>query len=198
MIDRVTWLPLVLSAEACEALIVEREQEPWSEARIGLPSGEQGAVSSIRQSSVQWLHDEHWLTAVLWSTIQRINSQDFEFLLTGHEQVQLTKYDRWGHYSWHTDLFFPSPGQGALPIQQQTIRKLSLSLLLSAPGTFHGGRFQAADSYGKGVDEVIRGEVWSTQGSALLFPSTLQHCVTPVTAGVRYSAVLWATGPVWR
>jgi PKHD-type hydroxylase len=35
-------------------------------------------------------------------------------------------------------------------------------------------------------------------GDALLFNSGLEHRVTPVTKGTRYSLTCWAHGPNWR
>ena len=32
------------------------------------------------------------------------------------------------------------------------------------------------------------------QGTIIVFPSFLQHCVSPVTKGIRYSLVNWTLG----
>jgi PKHD-type hydroxylase len=40
--------------------------------------------------------------------------------------------------------------------------------------------------------------VLSKQGSIVVFPSFIEHKVTPVTKGVRYTAVTWANGPSFR
>ena len=32
------------------------------------------------------------------------------------------------------------------------------------------------------------------QGSMIVFPSFLHHCVAPVTSGTRYSLVIWCCG----
>ena len=36
------------------------------------------------------------------------------------------------------------------------------------------------------------------QGTIIIFPSMLQHRVTPVTNGTRYSLVQWFSGPNFK
>ena len=36
------------------------------------------------------------------------------------------------------------------------------------------------------------------QGSVIIFPSFIYHCVTPVTRGTRYSLVLWTLGDPFK
>ena len=36
------------------------------------------------------------------------------------------------------------------------------------------------------------------RGTIIVFPSFLEHQVTPVTKGTRYSLVQWYSGPDWR
>jgi PKHD-type hydroxylase len=60
------------------------------------------------------------------------------------------------------------------------------------------------DSY-KGGDLIIRtsakGETATMarkKGSVVVFPSFIEHMVTPVTKGERYSAVAWMKGQAFR
>ena len=36
------------------------------------------------------------------------------------------------------------------------------------------------------------------QGTAIFFPSYMEHAVVPVTKGTRYSLVCWVLGPNFR
>jgi PKHD-type hydroxylase len=67
-------------------------------------------------------------------------------------------------------------------------RKISASLLLNDESEYEGG------------DLIILDETVKTkkQGTIIVFPSFMAHQVTPVTKGVRYSAVCWMTGPKWK
>ena len=70
-------------------------------------------------------------------------------------------------------------------------RKLSVVLQLSNPEDYTGG------------DLVINpgGELLypdKTQGTVIFFPSILQHEVTPLESGNRYSIVSWISGPPWK
>ena len=71
------------------------------------------------------------------------------------------------------------------------VRKLSMTTLLSE--SYEGGEFQFA-SYGKEECKISTPE-FSKVGSIVVFPSSMEHRVAPVTKGVRYSLVNWFVGP---
>lgn len=198
MIDHVLWTPEVVSMRAARALLEEREAEEWNEAVIGMADGSLGVEAQIRHSSIQWLPDNHWFTAVIWQALNRANDQAFHFILSGHEAVQLTRYQVGEHYRWHSDMFYPHPGEEDTPIEQRTVRKLSCTIPLNPAADYHGGDLVLQDAYGLIKRGGDNGEDWRAVGCMVAFPSTMQHQVIPVRAGMRYSAVLWATGPVWR
>ena len=68
-------------------------------------------------------------------------------------------------------------------------RKLSVVVQLSNSNNYSGGQLE--------FKETEAPSQFSTQGSIIVFPSYLQHRVTEVTEGVRYSLVCWAEGPRW-
>ena len=51
-------------------------------------------------------------------------------------------------------------------------------------------------------DHTMRGKYKVTdareQGTIIIFPSFLHHCVSPVTSGTRYSLVMWSLGEPWK
>jgi PKHD-type hydroxylase len=85
-----------------------------------------------------------------------------------------------GHYDWHVD-------QGAT----ERRRKLSLVLQLSPPSDYEGCELQIRSS--NKIETVPRG-----RGELIAFPSYALHRVTPITAGIRRSLVIWCSGPRFR
>jgi PKHD-type hydroxylase len=108
---------------------------------------------------------------------------EWGFSLTGQEKTQVCRYKSIdeGYYDWHVD---------AYPPQNGTQRKLSCVILLNDAENFEGGVLEL-----KGLDEQI---TFTKQGSVIVFPSFIEHKVTPVTKGVRYTAVVWALGPAFK
>lgn len=198
MLDRVVYVPNVISPEACGELAAECERGAWSTGFIGDGKGGVTTNPEIRFSSVQWLSAGHWLYEILKSQVHHRNLQTFGFELGAHEAIQLSKYVASGHYRWHCDQLWPPYHDDNHPEWKGQIRKLSAALQLSAPGSYLGGDTLFQESYGRILNGSEASEDWRAQGSLLVFPSTLQHCVTPVRAGTRLSAVLWTLGPVWK
>ena len=78
------------------------------------------------------------------------------------------------------------------------VRKLSMTVNLTDPKNYAGGnlKFDLGPHAGKKRFKVC--EEIRPQGSIIIFPSFLYHCVTPVTRGTRYSLVLWSLGKPWQ
>ena len=70
------------------------------------------------------------------------------------------------------------------------IRKISMTIPLVDGSEYEGGDFVIKNSFG---DEIVIKEA-RKKGSVIVFPSFLLHKVTPVTAGTRYSLVMWTLG----
>ena len=91
--------------------------------------------------------------------------------------VQIIKYGVNGHYTWHNDVLPPKNGKK---------RAVSLVMLLNDPAEFEGGLLQIKDK----SDNLLK-----NQGDIVVFDAKAEHRVTPVTRGVRYTAVCWAYTP---
>ena len=70
------------------------------------------------------------------------------------------------------------------------VRKLSMSVMLNS--NFEGGEFEFV-TYNKEVGTIT--SIEATAGSIIVFPSSMEHRVAPVTKGTRYSLVCWFVGP---
>jgi len=88
--------------------------------------------------------------------------------------AQVIRYTQNGHYTWHNDVLPPKNGK---------IRAVSLVMLLNDPSEFEGGLLQIRDK----SDNLLK-----NQGDIVVFDAKAEHRVTPVTKGVRYTAVCWA------
>jgi len=143
----------------------------------------------VRVTDLGWLYPKPEVSdiwAKLSNVIAEVNRQFYQFDLSGvYEPMQLGVYtaDKKSHYSWHTDA-----GIGDMGVP----RKLSLALCLTDPSEFEGGELQIQNGIGDTETlELKKGRMW-------FFPSFVLHRVTPVTKGVRKSAVLWVGGPAFK
>ena len=189
-----------LPAEICDQIVSGYENHGrWIESVV-----DEGKLNrQVRKSKNQWLADnggEHaWLADALWKHLPSANSTcGWDFDIRGLQDVQMTKYDVGEYYDFHLD---GNPGyeEGMAShdrnmMLQGCIRKISVVILLS--DDFEGGKFEFT-SYAKGNSQIIDLNL-TKKGTIVFFPSFLEHRVTPVTEGVRHSAVGWFTGPPLR
>lgn len=77
-------------------------------------------------------------------------------------------------YGWHVDNPFSRYGR----------RDLSFTVFLSEKSTYQGGVLQLQT--GQNGDDFR-----CSSGEVVVYPSSLLHCVTPVTEGTRYACVGW-------
>jgi PKHD-type hydroxylase len=149
-----------------------------------------------RQSHIAWLHDE-WIYKEIRPYIHKANKEagwNFEWDLS--ESIQFTHYQLNYHYGWHRDAA-DRPYSGLDKSRDGKIRKLSVTISLSAPEDYRGGNlefnfFNNIKSKAQVCEEI------KPQGSIVVFPSFVYHRVTPVTKGTRYSLVLWQLGKPFK
>jgi PKHD-type hydroxylase len=172
-----------LSKEFCNSVLAEVD---WGASKSGTVSVKNtyAVDPSQRRTDVIWQNPMQPLGCIARTYMDVANHlAGWGYGLNNQEDTQISRYksaDK-GHYDWHLDVVPPKDG-----IQ----RKLSISILLSDPSEFEGGELQF-----KGIEDR---KILTKQGSIVVFPSFIEHRVTPVTEGVRYSAVTWASGPSFR
>jgi len=134
-----------------------------------------------------WLYEDQATAAVYTKVrdlIARVNAESFGFDLTGiGAPMQFTVYEEGQFYGWHSDMGAHTP----------VAHKLTLSLQLSDPAEYTGGTFETWVGHGRAPTAYPK-----ERGTAILYPSYILHCVTPVTRGVRKSLIAWMTGPKFR
>jgi PKHD-type hydroxylase len=146
-----------------------------------------GVDKETRRSKIAWVDPSKMseeFRKYIEAMFLSVNEQHFRFHLTGTEAFQFTTYyaENAGEYRWHSD---------TAEIEKGFIRKLSVSILLSDPSEFEGGKLiLSPDGFPLVAEE--------RKGRAVFFPSWVPHCVTPVTRGVRKSLVIWSHGPMFK
>jgi len=170
-----------LSKKFCDAALAEVD---WATAKPGEVTTSEAVDLNYRRTDVVWQDFMHPLGCIARTYIESANQQaGWGYSLSDQEPTQIGRYkssDK-GHYDWHIDAGAPMNG-----LQ----RKLSFVMLLSDPSEFEGGELQF-----RGMEDW---KILPKQGSIVVFPSFIEHRVTPVTKGVRYSAVSWVHGPSFK
>ena len=172
--------------------------------QIGTPSGEIGIDKVRRDSGVHFIQDDMNLSVMIFNLIRIANTMsEYDYELTAFEAPQFTRYAKKQHYNFHVDsdahhnrrFVFQLPKERELAFTNQvelmnTIRKMSCSVILN--DDYKGGEFCTKIVHD---GEVVEHTIPAVAGDTLVFPSYMNHCVKPVTKGVRYSLVMWAAGP---
>ena len=144
----------------------------------------------LRQGSIAWFDKDSQVDALLASYVATANVEaKWTYILTESEKVQFSIYGLQSRYGWHRDTDIKL--DDGVPI-----RKVSVSVQLSHPDDYEGGDFEIKNFFGHQLDNNKK--ELRNRGTIIVFPSFLEHQVTPVTKGTRYSLVQWYSGPAWR
>lgn len=143
----------------------------------------------IRSNSIYPIDSPAFKSLVLGWVEQANDEKEWDFDITGIQNLQLSEYTEGQKYSWHIDM------RDAV---DENFRKLSFNVVLN--DTYEGGDFQfswgsPSASYRRRVIAVPQLRI---PGRMAVFPSYYYHRVTPVTSGTRYSLTGWVTGPSFR
>lgn len=177
-----------LTDEDMNFLLHHPSWDAQQDALVGQTNDGGSVNKDIRRTKVGWLNfDQQNLH--IWDKVSRVfaevNSRFFHAHVTGcYEYMQMTAYygQENGKYDWHMDM---CPQDTLIP------RKLAMVLMLSDSSEYEGGEFQIKVGEKNEVLETKKGRAW-------FMPSYILHRVTPVTKGVRKTAVVWAGGDQWK
>ena len=161
----------MVPSKVCDLAVEEFELWQESQGQIG----QSGILKSeTRNSTVRFSPDENWFEGIMYH--HAIINNKWGIHVTGHERLQYATYVAGQFYNWHSDTFFQN-----LDIDRK------LTVICSLNDEYDGGELMFLDTH-----------VRLKKGEIIVFPSYLPHKVSPVTAGIRKSAVLWLTGPSFR
>ena len=164
-----------LTKENCQEIL--RLAKSWEKAEVE-------GVEEIRNSKIFWT-SEQWIIDLVWKYMESYNEvTGLNYDISGVEAIQITRYEKGDYYDFHID------GKGSHKnAVNGKVRKISMTIQLN--DDYEGGDFQVAlFKRGKVIIETIA----QGTGSIILFPSIVEHSVTPVTSGTRYSLVAWFIG----
>lgn len=165
--------------DICDYLIKNAD---WDNSTKGVIGAEDTLNEEYRKTDILWVDRMSTIGCIAQSYLHAANcSAGWNFDMDTIELMQIGRYSEGGHYDWHQDIKVP---------ENQRQRKLSISILLNDPAEFEGG-----DLVFKGAEDK---KIFTQQGTIVVFPSFVEHKVTPVTKGTRYTAVTWALGPSFR
>ena len=170
------WYLGKLDNDTCNQIIAELSGIKVKDAKMGIDGTEEN--KSTRDTKVRFAESDYWLGKDFEKLAKEANQFcNWNYNITGRENVQFAEYGPEQHYAWHTDFF---PLSGSL-----TDRKITVVCLLN--DDFEGGQFQVRlyNDYDAPLEK----------GTMIAFPSILEHRVVPVTSGIRYSATMWFNGP---
>ena len=103
------------------------------------------------------------------------------FQLTGSKKLNYNTYEKNEEYTWHIDATVRSP-----------IKDIKLTCLLNCSED----DYQGGDLY-LFRDKEVKVENFSP-GSAVVFPSFINHKVEKITSGSRATLAIWMNGPKFR
>ena len=154
-------------------------------AKVGttLPEGREDIEKRI--TTISWIPFVKMpeMYKVIDILITKLNGNHFGYdVVRLTEIAQYTSYPTGGFYEWHCD-------SDITGINEPTVRKISMTLLLSPPSEFEGGELELMEKKKKAK---------LVQGQAIFFASFIPHRVLPVTKGTRKSLVMWFGGPPFR
>jgi len=182
----------VLTPQQCEEVIKMGQNQPNLDAQVGLGNKVPVAKRNIgglnkkkRVTTISWIPfdigNPMYQIIEKWMLNINMNHFGFDGMQMG-EPAQYTEYPKGGFYEWHNDCDFD---MSYMP----SVRKISMTLLLSDPKDFKGGDLEL-------VEDKKRAKL--KQGHAIFFASFIRHRVTPITKGIRKSLVMWFGGPSFR
>lgn len=157
---------------------------PWKDAMDAMVAlGDKGVDHGYRKTDVAFVSPLSLGGCILQTYLRDANVRaawNFDILFP--EDIQIGRYTDGGHYDWHIDAFPPD--------DYGFQRKISAVMFLNDPEEYEGGEFAIA----KMPDIPAK----PNKGTIVVFPSVLEHRVSPVTDGTRVTAVCWMLGPAFK
>jgi hypothetical protein len=167
----VTEIPNALSVDQINRLQDYANNTPGLHRR---GSKDKNTFATFSTCLVHALHDEIYpLLDPLWEPYK----QNILFI----EPYEIKLYVEGDRFDYHTDVY--------VNLKEQVSRKFNLIIQLSDSDEYEGGDLMVGDKV------CSRG-----QGTAILFPACLLHCVTQITKGNRYSLIGhgWGHHLIWE
>jgi PKHD-type hydroxylase len=172
----------IFSPAQCQDIINMGHQQKAEEAKVGHKDRKEGGYDTkMRVTTISWIPFSKMpdMYRIIERTMNQVNGNHFGYEgMTITEPAQFTEYPKGGFYDWHMDADAPS------------LRKISMTILLSDPSEFEGGDLEFMTE-GNKPPQLL-------QGQAIFFCSLIRHRVSKVKKGMRRSLVMWFGGPPFK
>ena len=185
------YFPKAIPIETCKKILTKGRQKIVEEATTG------GRIKNKakRNCKVAWISDK-WIYNIINPFIHTANREaNWNFQWDWNEPSQFTIYKKGHFYGWHTDQIVHSSKHKNKNFNGKT-RKLSLTLQLTDKTKYEGGDLQFGwiDVRKKNLLNIVTVNEAKEIGTIIVFPSFINHQVTPITKGKRESLVNWSIG----
>lgn len=181
------------SKQQCERIIEQGLQLPVKKAVMGSDPSLGRTDESYRRSNIRFIKTKDnnfsFLFDEIWKLALVANKDWFNFHITKLDYIQLAEYnaEEKSEYKVHHDVFWINND----PVYH---RKLSCVIQLTDETEYEGGDLELYNLAQSSPDK----DDMRTQGTAIFFPSFIDHAALPITKGSRYSLAAWFDGPKWR
>ena len=139
--------------------------------------------------------DDQYLYDLLCPFVHDANeSAGWKFDLDWFESVQIARYKKNQHYTWHTDGNGDHFGAYSEGSSKGKVRKVSLVACLS--NGYVGGDLELSLQRPEEENEILHPEM--KVGDVIVFPSYVFHRSTEITKGTKYSAAMWCLGAPFK
>ena len=177
-----------LNNDACDVLLNEALKIEPQKATMGVDDKIFGD-NQYRRSDIRFINNDNqqfsWVFDDLWRMAIQANRDWFGFHITNLDFIQVAEYrdDVRGEYKKHHDTFWIN--------ESPYHRKITCVIQLTDPSQYEGGDLELYDLHDNHPDK----QELRTRGTAIFFPSFINHAATPVTKGTRHSLAAWFEGP---
>lgn len=178
-LHRFVSIPSVFTPAEC-ASIIEISQKRQKHTGKVLDRKLGSTLSMARRCDLAWVNpedDTKWIYDRLWATMEKANADIWGFDIDLISPLQYLHYGPLNWYARHVDNGSPAVAT----------RKLSMSVQLSDPSTFKGGKLRI---WGQQPERHAS----QAQGSVTIFPCHLPHQANPVWWGSRHAVIAWCHG----
>ena len=191
----------LLSLEEIDFLM-SRVHTDWIRASSVDSRGDHLSYDTSRITESIGLHS-HELGSVYAKILKKSNKL-FNNKFYTNESVSVLKYDSRlkAKFDYHTDdiqysLHIDGKGNKIVDPEEYFIlnsrprRKISITVALNNKSDYNGGDFLIQPDGVSNRYESVANNIELNLGDAVIFNSQMFHGVTPVTQGIRYSAIIW-------
>jgi len=187
----------VLSEVECNDIITKYANEPLADAVVIGDSNEQKIEYEKRKSKVCFIEERELFERISNVLVTANRNACWNFEIDCAQEIQFAEYSTGNYFDWHVDQI-PLPRTMDLNDKfKNKTRKLTVCVALNNKEEYTGGNLEIGISQnGEVVPETCK--AMDYKGSAIVFPSFLQHRVTEILSGKRFSLVMWGCGDAFR